>query len=164
MNQKKGFYFGGRIFGIYLKNGRKRVLLSILYGSIIFLLLTGLSMIVYVHRYQTFNQYQSEKVDWLNDGLISVFTNEDRITKRPLTDTLMDDHVNEFSTLVENNIPGIKIDNYSAAIGAEVYIYTYNPLEPWLNQEFLAGQKCEIRLLDRIWNWFFKQYDMLKTN
>jgi len=134
---KKSFFIR-QIFGIYLKAGRKRVILSTLYGSLFFLLLIGLSLIVYVHRYQTFNQFYSEEVNWLNDGQISVITNEERYTKRQFSNTTMEDMINEFSSLVESYIPGINFYNYSAAISAEVYIHTNNPDEPWLNQELMA--------------------------
>ena len=46
----------GELFSIYLKTGKKRLLLTIVSGGLIFLTIVSLVMIVYTHRFQSFQR------------------------------------------------------------------------------------------------------------
>ncbi|NHJ32774.1 MAG: hypothetical protein FK732_07920, partial [Asgard group archaeon] len=42
-----------QLFQIFMKTGRRRITLSVICGTLIFLAITGLVMIVYTYRYNT---------------------------------------------------------------------------------------------------------------
>lgn len=131
----------GEIFRIFLKTGRKRVILSIICGTIIFLSITGMIMIVYTRRFQAFQVYQ-EEVDFLNDNTISIGTNFNYHGLLTFSNHFMDNFTNEFISMAQQYIPNLEIKNYSSAISIMVYFYDPSLLllggEPWLYEEFMT--------------------------
>ena len=104
------------IFKIFLKTGRKRVILSILCGTIIFLTITSLIMVVYTRRFETFQTFQAKNVDWLNDGDISIGSNRENFCLLDFPDNYLDNLSNEFISKAQEYIPGLDVYNYTAAI------------------------------------------------
>ncbi|NHJ48840.1 MAG: hypothetical protein FK733_13735 [Asgard group archaeon] len=61
-----------KIFNIYLKTSRKRVLITIFTGALVFLALTSFFMIWYSYRYNSFYSYIEQNHDWLDDNKSSI--------------------------------------------------------------------------------------------
>ncbi|MFW9924533.1 MAG: FtsX-like permease family protein, partial [Candidatus Thorarchaeota archaeon] len=134
---KKGFSFG-EIFKIFLKTGRKRVLLSILCGFLLFLVITSLCMIVYVYRYNSFTNYR-QSFSWFNDGKISIQANDIRFGNVSIDDNHLSEVVTDFKLLLSDIVPEYEINNYTAAISAQIYSYEPEvPVEPWFNHEIMT--------------------------
>ena len=132
----------GEIFRIFLKTGRKRVILSIICGTIIFLSITSMIMIVYTRRFQAFQTYQEENVDFFNDNTISIGTNFNYHGLLTFPDSFMDNLTNEFISMAQQYVPNLEIKNFTTAFSVMVYFYDPSLLllggEPWLYEEFMT--------------------------
>ncbi|MCK5046085.1 MAG: hypothetical protein KAS22_05865 [Candidatus Heimdallarchaeota archaeon] len=127
-----------QLFQIFLKTGRRRVTLSVICGTLIFLAITSLVMIVYTYRYDTFQTLQEEK-NWFSDGLVSISSN----SYEPGTFNLSADYINnvtqDYTDMVNDLFPDISFRNQTTALSAQ--IYTFDPTipgEPWLNHEIMT--------------------------
>ncbi|NHJ49106.1 MAG: hypothetical protein FK733_15065, partial [Asgard group archaeon] len=139
----------GQLFSIYLKTGKKRIILSIISGILVFLTITSLIMVVYTHRYNEFQDYQSDYYNWFLDDTISVSTNFIQSGAPNLENDTFDQIVNEFKSIVDSYIPGIGMDNYTAAISTQVYTFDPTiPGEPWLSHEFMTFENDTYALLN----------------
>jgi len=138
-----------QLFKIFLKTGRKRVTLSIISGTLIFLVITGLVMIVYTHRFQTFQDYQEQKVNWYEDGKISVGSNYEQLGIKHYESDYFTNVTNEFLSLATGLIPNINIDNYTTAFSAEFKTYEPPPGggEPWVLQEIMTFENSTYEVL-----------------
>ncbi|NHJ86446.1 MAG: hypothetical protein FK734_13360 [Asgard group archaeon] len=125
------------LFSIFLKTGRKRILLSIISGTLIFLVLTGLVMIVYTYRFQSFQAYQEDHVNWYNDGFLSASTLY--LQDHPITvnDNFYNNITHEFISLTSNLIPDVKIKNYTMAYSSRFYTFRPGILE-YQSQEIMG--------------------------
>ncbi|MHA1353721.1 MAG: hypothetical protein ACTSR1_00915 [Candidatus Heimdallarchaeota archaeon] len=65
-----------KLFTIYMKTSRKRVVTTILVGAIIFLALTSFFMIWYSQRYDSFFSYMDQNHDWIDDNKTSIHSVE----------------------------------------------------------------------------------------
>lgn len=132
----------GEIFKIFLKTGRKRVILSILCGTIIFLAITSLIMVVYARRFETFQTFQDENVDWFSDGTVSIRTNREYFGLLTFPDNFLTNLSDEFISMAQEYVPGLDVYNYSAAISVAVYFFDEYLLsfggEPWVYEEFMT--------------------------
>ncbi|MGC9781125.1 MAG: ABC transporter permease [Candidatus Heimdallarchaeota archaeon] len=124
-----------QLFGIYLKIGRKRVALSIFCGIMIFLAITGLVMIVFTYR---FNTFQNQEINWLNDGHISVSSNRYDYGYFAFSDNFFGSLTEDFASYVNNVVPEIQIVNTTVAVSAQLYTYNPPPPDPWLNHEIMT--------------------------
>ena len=77
-----------QLFKIYIKTGRKRVAFSILSGIIIFLAITGLSMVFYTYR---FNACQLSKM--VNKYFEAVMVKHEQLKVKVEIDETMDGHL-----------------------------------------------------------------------
>jgi len=128
-----------QLFQIFLKTEHRRILLSIISGTIIFLILTGLVMIVYTYRFQAFLTYQEDKGDWYNNGQLSVSTNYRQTFRFTIEDGYFENITQEFLNLVSDIVPNIKVTSYTTAFSAEVYSFNSTiPRSPWLLQEIMT--------------------------
>jgi hypothetical protein len=127
-----------QLFKMFLKTGRKRITLSILCGTLIFLAVTGLVMIIYTYRFNIFQSYNNN-YSWNSDGKISVGSNYIRTGQYRVPEHLMDNFTTEFIEKVEEYVPNILFDNITSAISAEIYIFDpFTGGEPWINHEIMA--------------------------
>ncbi|HUT82833.1 MAG TPA: FtsX-like permease family protein [Candidatus Bathyarchaeia archaeon] len=126
-----------QLFHIFLKTGRRRVTLSIISGTIIFLVLTGLVMIVYTHRFQAFQAYQEEKVDWYNDGFLSVSCLHDQTSTMTISSNYIGNVTQDFVNLASGLIPNVKLTNYTTAISAQFHSFEVE-LPESLSQEIIT--------------------------
>lgn len=138
-----------QLFKMFLKTGQKRISLSILCGTLIFLAVTGLVMIVYTYRFNIFQTY-NDNYNWNDDGKISVGTNYIRSGQYRVPNFLMENVTAEFLSKVEENVPNILADNITSAISAEIYIYDpFTGGEPWINHEIMAVDDVAFQVLNR---------------
>lgn len=127
-----------QLFQIFLKTGRRRVTLSVICGTLIFLTITSLVMIVYTYRFDTFQSFQKEK-NWFNDGLISISSNEYAPGVFNLNTSYLEIITQDYTSMVNDLFPDIKFRNQSTALSTQ--IYTFDPTipgEPWLNHEIMT--------------------------
>ncbi|MBK5112090.1 MAG: hypothetical protein KGD59_04255 [Candidatus Heimdallarchaeota archaeon] len=127
-----------QLFQIFLKTGRRRVILSVICGTLIFLAITGLIMIVYTYRFDTFQAYQEEK-NWFSDGLVSISSNEYDTGTFNLSASFLENVTQDYTSMVTDLFPDISFRNYSSGISTQ--IYTFDPTipgEPWLNHEIMT--------------------------
>lgn len=127
-----------QLFQIFLKTGRRRVTLSVICGTLIFLAITSLVMIVYTYRFDTFQTLQEEK-NWFNDGLISVSSNTYDPGTFNLSTFYIENVTRDYTNMVNNLFPDISFRNQTTALSTQ--IYTFDPTipgEPWLNQEIMT--------------------------
>ncbi len=127
-----------QLFQIFLKTGRRRVTLSVICGTLIFLAITSLVMIVYTYRFNTFQSFQKEK-NWFNDGLISISSNEYAPGVFNLNTSYLEIITQDYTSMVNDLFPDIKFRNQSTALSTQ--IYTFDPTipgEPWLNHEIMT--------------------------
>ncbi|GAG69315.1 unnamed protein product [marine sediment metagenome] len=136
-----------QLFQIFLKTGRRRVTLSVICGTLIFLAITSLVMIVYTYRYDTFQALQEEK-NWFSDGLVSISSN----SYEPGTFNLSADYINnvtqDYTKMVNDLFPDISFRNQTTALSTQ--IYTFDPTipgEPWLNHEIMTFDNRTYTLL-----------------
>jgi len=138
-----------QLFKMFLKTGRKRITLSILCGTLIFLAVTGLVMIVYTYRFNVFQSY-NDNYNWNEDGKISVSSNYYRSGQYRVPNLLMENLTTEFISKVEEYVPNILVDNVTSAISAEIYIHDpFTGGEPWINHEIMAVDDIAYQVLNR---------------
>jgi len=127
-----------QLFQIFLKTGRRRVILSVICGTLIFLAITGLVMIVYTYRFNTFQEFQQEK-NWFSDGLISISSNVYDPGTFNLNSSFIGNVTQDYLSMVTDLFPDITFRNHSTGISTQ--IYTFDPTipgEPWLNNEIMT--------------------------
>ncbi|MBN1329038.1 MAG: hypothetical protein JXA54_06150 [Candidatus Heimdallarchaeota archaeon] len=126
-----------QLFKIFLKTGQRRVLLSIISGTIIFLILTGLVMIVYTHRFQSFQSYQEDRINWYDDGYLSVSSLYDRSSIMSIDSNYFNNIKQDFVNLASNLIPNVDVKNYTVTFSTQ--FYTFEPGIPEsLSQEIMV--------------------------
>jgi hypothetical protein len=127
-----------QLFAIFLKTGKKRIALSVISGALIFLTITSLIMVVYTHRFNEFQEFETDYYDWYNDGLYSVSTNFVQSNPIHPENDSSKQFVNSFQTLVNDIAPDIITDDYCAAISNQVYTFNLSlQIEPF-SHEFLT--------------------------
>ncbi len=138
-----------QLFKMFLKTGQKRIVLSIICGTLIFLAVTSLVMVVYTYRFNVFQTY-NDNYNWNDDGKISVGTNYIRSSQFRIPDFLMENVTAEFLSKVEEYIPNILVDNITSAISAEIYIHDpFTGGEPWINHEIMALDNVAFQILNK---------------
>ncbi|NHJ48542.1 MAG: ABC transporter permease [Asgard group archaeon] len=125
-----------RIFGIFLKTGSKRILLSIIAGTIVFLAITSLCMVLYKHHYTDFIENEAE-INWMNDNKLSVMAYHPSGVDN-ISSTFFDEFTGEFILKLEEIFPDLEVKNYSAATNMQLFHWTNDPLAPWNYYEVMA--------------------------
>jgi len=129
----------GELWKIYLKTGKKRLLLTVFCGVIIFLTIVSLIMIVYTHRFQSFQNYQEENVLWFNDGFISVSSNQIESGLLTIDQNYLTNLTKDFSSKAANLIPRVRVINSTTAISVQINEFDPSiPGEPWVTHELMT--------------------------
>ncbi|MHA1880468.1 MAG: FtsX-like permease family protein [Candidatus Heimdallarchaeota archaeon] len=129
----------GELFSIYLKTGKKRLLLTIVSGGLIFLTIVSLVMIVYTHRFQSFQRFQEEHVNWSDDGFISVSSNQIKSGLLDFGSDYLTNLTTDFSTLTTSLIPRVRVVNSTTAMSVQINEFNSSiPGEPWLTHELMT--------------------------
>ena len=107
-------------------------------------------MIVYTHRYQSFQTYEQQNVNWYDDGLISIGSNFIKSGKFTIEDSYFDNITNEFVDKAEGLIPNLKINNCSSAYSVETFEYDPSiPGEPWLLHEIMTFDNTTFEVVNK---------------
>ncbi|NHJ04963.1 MAG: hypothetical protein EAX90_09075 [Candidatus Heimdallarchaeota archaeon] len=125
------------IFKIFLKTSRKRVILFIISGTLIFLAITGFLMVWFSYRSTAFAQFIDNYHDWNNDNMISVFSSN-TVSGMPEFDLdYMDNFTKEYQRAANELIPNVAGTNYTSALSGQ--FYGFDPLEyVWLDYEIMT--------------------------
>ncbi len=97
-----------KLFSIYVKTSRKRILTTILIGAIIFLALTSFFMIWYSHRYNSFFSYIDQNHDWLDDNKTSIYSEEYLYGRYSIDTNYLFKAITEVSSKLEEIIPNVQ--------------------------------------------------------
>ncbi len=97
-----------KLFVIYMKTSRKRVLTTILIGAIIFLALTSFFMIWYSYRYDAFFSYIDQNHDWLDDSATSINGEEYISSSYIIEADLLSKVITEVITKLEDIMPNVQ--------------------------------------------------------
>ncbi|TFG00309.1 MAG: hypothetical protein EU542_08200, partial [Promethearchaeota archaeon] len=137
------------LFGIYLKAGRKRLLLTFICSALIFLMLTTLCMFVYIHRFQAFQTHLDDSVDWLNDEQITISSNKQLSGNLDLYENFLGDLTSNFTSLMNPYVPEAQVVNHTTALSLNVYTFDPTiPGEPWVYHEIMALEDGPYDLLN----------------
>ncbi|NHJ05294.1 MAG: ABC transporter permease [Candidatus Heimdallarchaeota archaeon] len=133
-----GKYSFRTIFRVFLKTGKKRIIITIMTGIVVFILLTAFFMSWFNYRYDSFYNYVEEQNDWYLDGTMSART--DRV-RRPLLGVYGVDYLDlvtqEVTNLIETIVPGI-IDESTASLHTILYNFQYYPAIDYLPVKFMC--------------------------
>ena len=139
-----------QILKIFMKTGRKRVLLSVLCGILIFLGITSLMMVIYNHRFNNFIDYQNS-IDWFNDDELSIksiryFSNEDSFYNGYL-----ENFTNEYVSKLNNLFIGLELGKFYSAFSLQLYQWRFEPgnPDPWHYYEIMATDNITNNALTR---------------
>ena len=116
------------IFRLFLKTERKRVLLTLISGIIIFIVLTGISMAAYNYRFNVYKDYINKNDDWMADGYLSVSSSRFRTGNVSVESNYLENLTNDFTSLITDYVPDASFNNVSAGLSAQ--IFTYDPTIP----------------------------------
>jgi len=115
------------IFRIFLKTGKKRIIITLLTSIILFVILSAFLMTWFSYRYRSFNDNIETRNPWRKDGFTSFSESSVRTVPFSLGDSYF---VNEI-TSVKNTLNLIAPDifsNYTAALSTKVYFYENDSL------------------------------------
>ncbi|MHA1306522.1 MAG: FtsX-like permease family protein [Candidatus Heimdallarchaeota archaeon] len=126
-----------RIFRVFLKTGKKRVILSISAGMIIFLAITTLTMVLYRYHYLDFATKEQD-VNWYADTHISAKSNHRRSGYVNLTTEFFNNFTSEFVSQLEGLFPGVRVENFTAATSMQMFYPTGNWIDPVWFYEIMA--------------------------
>ena len=138
------------LFNIYLKIGKKRIFLSILFNIIMFIIIINLIMIVYTHRFESYRSYQESTSNWFHNNEVSVKSNLLRVGQLNIENDYINELLLDFSSLVNNLIPNLEFKNYTTAISNQLYRFDPSiPIEPWVNQELMAVDNRTYQIISK---------------
>lgn len=137
INQKKEkatktTYAFRNILRIFLKTGRKRLLVTILTGTLIFLALTLLFTTWFSYRYNFFFNYIDTNFDWRNDFLISYIDSEEKTTTIDLPSIYFNLQINHNKGNLDSIIPDVS-SNFTAALSSQLFSFTNITEELWFD-------------------------------
>ncbi len=119
-----------KLFQIFLKTGKYRIVLSIFAGVIIFLSITSICMVIYKYRYNDFIVSEKE-VNWFNNDIISAKSNIEYSGSLNLTTKSVNDFTSDFVKKIEALFPDLYVEKFSSAMSAQFFDYTGMPFIPW---------------------------------
>ncbi len=97
-----------KLFAIYMKTNRKRILTTILIGTIIFLALTSFLTVWYSYRYNVFFNYMDQNYDWLDDDIVSVSGEEYIFVNYAIDTNLLSKAITEVNTKLDAIMPNVR--------------------------------------------------------
>ncbi|HUU78002.1 MAG TPA: FtsX-like permease family protein [candidate division Zixibacteria bacterium] len=128
------------LFKIFLKTDRRRVLITLISGILIFIVLTGISMAAYTYRFNMFKDYMNENANWMSDDQISISTMRLRTGNISFEYNYLDTIKQNFLSLIRDHIPNVGFRSTTTALSAQ--IYTFDPTtmgpDPYVNNEILT--------------------------
>ncbi|MBN1329206.1 MAG: FtsX-like permease family protein [Candidatus Heimdallarchaeota archaeon] len=124
-------YSFNTIFKIFLKTGKRRLIITILTGIALFLVLSTFFMTWFSYRYTSFSIYIEKEHNWRKDGNTSVYSGTYLNTPIDLSYSYLDDKISLSLETLDTIIPNA-VENYTAGLSAEVFDF----IEP-LNEIFL---------------------------
>ncbi len=141
INQKKEkapktSYAFRNILRIFLKTGKKRLLVTILTGTLIFLALTLLFTTWFSYRYNFFFNYINANYDWRNDYQISYIDSEEKTTAFDLPSFYFDLQINHHRGNLDTIVPDVGT-NFTAALSSQLYTLTNITEEIWFDIEYM---------------------------
>jgi len=122
---------------IFLKTGRKRLLVTILTGTLIFLALTMLFMTWFSYRYNFFFNYMNSNHNWRSDQQISYIDSDDKTTPFSLPINYLDSQITHHLGNLNSIIPDVG-SNHTAALSSQLYIFVNVTEEIWFNCELMT--------------------------
>ncbi len=142
INQKKEkapktTYAFRNILRIFLKTGKKRLLVTILTGTLIFLALTLLFTTWFSYRYNFFFNYMDTNYDWRNDIRISYVDSQEKTTTIDLPSFYFSFQINHNKGILDSIIPDVSSD-FTAALSSQLYTLTNETEEIWFNNNLMT--------------------------
>jgi len=133
-----GKYSFKTIFRVFLKTGKKRIIVTILTGIVVFILLTAFFMSWFNYRYDSFYNYVEEQNDWYLDGNMGARTDNVRRTLLGIYGVnYLDLVTQEIYDYIETTIPGI-INKSTASLHTLLYNFQYYPAIEHLPVKFMC--------------------------
>ncbi|MHA1210918.1 MAG: FtsX-like permease family protein [Candidatus Heimdallarchaeota archaeon] len=114
------------VFRIFIKTGKKRLVLTTLTGVILFLVLSSFFMAWYSYRYTSFYQYIDTYHDWQKDGTTSYFSSEFVDHSFNLSNNYLDRQVTTNISRLNSIMPNV-YNNHTAALSTILYHYVSEP-------------------------------------
>ncbi|MCK5045209.1 MAG: ABC transporter permease [Candidatus Heimdallarchaeota archaeon] len=142
INQKKEkapktTYAFRNILRIFLKTGKKRLLVTILTGTLIFLALTLLFTTWFSYRYNFFFNYMDTNYNWRNDFRISYVDSEEKSTAIDLPSFYFSLQINHNRGILDSLIPDVS-SNFTAALSSQLYTLTNETEEIWFDNNLMT--------------------------
>jgi len=131
-----------------LKTGRKRLLVTIITGTLIFLSLTILFTTWFSYRYNFFFNYVNANFHWQNDNRISYIDTEDKTTPFNLPSFYFNLQISNTQNDLDSIIPNVS-SNYTAAMSAELNTYIAIPEFEWIDIELMTFDNESQKSLER---------------
>lgn len=122
---------------IFLKTGRKRLLVTILTGTLIFLALTMLFTTWFSYRYNFFFNYMNSNHNWRSDRRISYIDSTEKTTPFNLPIDYLDSQITHHLGNLNSIIPDVG-SNHTAALSSQLYIFVNVTEEIWFNCELMT--------------------------
>ncbi len=144
MNAKSSYAFKS-IFKIFFKTGRKRILITIITGVILFLALTTFFVSWVTYRYNSFYSFIETK-DWLDDNRLSYATQTSKYGELEIDQNFMDTQVSYVQTRLNHIISGIG-EKYTTAVSLQFRYYEFNETDT-LNIKFMAFDNSTENILE----------------
>ncbi len=139
------------IFGVFLKTGRNRIILSIACGILIFLTISSLFMFLLSYRYAIFIDYTEQQNPWYADTEVTTASAKIRSGVPSLDSNLYNNLTYDFKRLVYTLIPDAIINDYTMGVSAEVYYESQDPetIGLLLNNEIMTFDDYAFSLLNQ---------------
>ncbi|MGC9779345.1 MAG: hypothetical protein HZR80_08910 [Candidatus Heimdallarchaeota archaeon] len=109
-----------KVFAIYINTSRKRVVITIFTGALVFLALTSFFMIWYSYRYNSFYNYINQNHDWLDDGKISINSADYLYGEFYIESDYLNKGIAEVTTKLEQLMPNVQ-SSYTGALRINLY-------------------------------------------
>ncbi len=111
------------ILKVFLKTGKNRLLLTIISGTIIFLLLTSFFMVWFTYRQSFFNNKIATNYDWNNDNQISVHTCKYNALSPYFESNYLEKAIDDFTEMANDIVPNIATEDYTGAMSVQLFNY-----------------------------------------
>ena len=116
------------IFFIFIKTSRRRVLLTLVCGVVIFILITSFSLLAYNYRYNFYLNYLEENENYLNDGFVSVSSSRFTSGDLNFTPSFLEEIAADFSTFPDDYFPNVEVINTTTYLSAQLFTRIWDPL------------------------------------
>jgi len=122
-----------KVFRIFLKTGKKRLLITIFTGLMVFLAITTFFVTWYSYRYKFFNDNYIGNYDFRSDNRVSSVRYTTQYSTINLPSYYMTYYSSQLYDDIDTIMPGV-VSNYTVSISAPVYTYV-NETEEFYTHE-----------------------------